>query len=108
MPKDTIEKAVKKGKPWTVMCAYNKVNGTYCCEHEYLMTDILKEEAGKVFYFYRAVILFADFGQFQVHFFSHAGVFVEFMGGLGQNSGTGSADCDQVGANFLGLGQDSR
>jgi beta-glucosidase len=28
------------------MCAYNKVNGTYCAEHEYLLTDILKEEWG--------------------------------------------------------------
>ena len=40
------EMAVKDAQPWTVMCAYNKVNGTYCCEHEYLMTDILKEEWG--------------------------------------------------------------
>ncbi|MFN2284169.1 MAG: glycoside hydrolase family 3 C-terminal domain-containing protein, partial [Anaerolineae bacterium] len=41
-----FEKAVKKGKPWTVMCAYNKLNGTYCSEHHRLLVDILKDEWG--------------------------------------------------------------
>ncbi|MEJ5199962.1 MAG: glycoside hydrolase family 3 N-terminal domain-containing protein, partial [Anaerolineae bacterium] len=41
-----FETAVKKGRPWTVMCAYNKVNGTYCSEHRTLLTDILKREWG--------------------------------------------------------------
>ena len=41
-----FEMAVKKGKPWTVMCAYNKLNGTYCSEHRELLTDILKNEWG--------------------------------------------------------------
>ncbi|MDK2907251.1 MAG: beta-glucosidase [Petrotoga sp.] len=39
-----FEGAVKNGKPWTVMCSYNKVNGTHVSENKYLLTDILKKE----------------------------------------------------------------
>lgn len=41
-----FEKAVKRAKPWTVMCAYNKLNGEYCSEHHTLLTEILKNEWG--------------------------------------------------------------
>jgi beta-glucosidase len=39
-----FEKAVKQAKPWSVMCSYNKVNGTFASQHHYLLTDILKNE----------------------------------------------------------------
>ncbi len=41
-----FEAAVTKAKPWTVMCSYNKINGTYGSEHHQLLTDILKNEWG--------------------------------------------------------------
>lgn len=41
-----FEIAVKKAQPWTLMAAYNKVNGTYCTENAFLMTEVLKKEWG--------------------------------------------------------------
>jgi beta-glucosidase len=41
-----FESAVKDSKPWTVMAAYNQINGEYCTQNKKLLTDILKEEWG--------------------------------------------------------------
>ena len=41
-----FEAAVKEGRPWTVMCAYNRINGVYASCHRQLLRHILKEEWG--------------------------------------------------------------
>ncbi|MGA7292611.1 MAG: glycoside hydrolase family 3 C-terminal domain-containing protein [Terriglobales bacterium] len=38
--------AVQEGGVWSVMSAYNKVNGVYCAENSYLLKDVLRKEWG--------------------------------------------------------------
>ncbi len=42
----SFEHAVTEGQPWTVMAAYNRLNGTYCTEDRGLLTGILRDEWG--------------------------------------------------------------
>lgn len=41
-----FEGAVKKQKPWTVMCSYNKINGVYAAENHKYLTEVLRDEWG--------------------------------------------------------------
>ena len=41
-----FEIAIKKAKPWAIMSAYNKLNGKYCSESEWLLTKVLREDWG--------------------------------------------------------------
>ena len=41
-----FEAAVKDGRIGAVMGAYNKINGTFCCENRHVLTDILRRQLG--------------------------------------------------------------
>lgn len=42
----SYEIPIKEAKPTTLMCAYNKINGQYCSENKWLLTDVLRKEWG--------------------------------------------------------------
>ena len=39
-----FEIAIERGRPGAVMCAYNQVNGSYSCENEWLLNQVLKTD----------------------------------------------------------------
>ena len=41
-----FEIAIEVGHPGSVMCAYNRVNGAYNCENDYLLNQVLKTDWG--------------------------------------------------------------
>jgi beta-glucosidase len=41
-----FERAIEKGKPWTVMSAYNPVNGLHATQNSWLLTTVLRQEWG--------------------------------------------------------------
>lgn len=41
-----FEMAVKKSQPQTIMCSYNRINGTYASDNKWLLNDVLREEWG--------------------------------------------------------------
>jgi beta-glucosidase len=41
-----FEAVVTGAQPWTVMCSYNRLDGTYASQHRWLLTELLKQEWG--------------------------------------------------------------
>ena len=42
----TFEIAVKEGRPRTVMCAYPRLNGVFCSDNRWLLTEVLRGDWG--------------------------------------------------------------
>lgn len=64
-----FEAIVEEADPWTVMCAYNRLNGVYASQHDWLLNEILKGEWG-----YQGAVV-SDWGA------NHT-VFASIQGGL--------------------------
>ncbi len=69
-----FEIAIERGRPGAVMCAYNQVNGSYCCENDWLLNQVLKTDWRYPFF------VMSDWGA--VHSTARA-----VMAGLDQESG---------------------
>lgn len=41
-----FEMTVKEAHPWTLMCSYNRINGTYSCQNRWLLDTVLRKEWG--------------------------------------------------------------
>lgn len=41
-----FERIITREQPWTVMCSYNRINGVYAAENEWLLSTVLRDEWG--------------------------------------------------------------
>jgi beta-glucosidase len=39
-----FERVITEASPWTVMCSYNRINGTYASQSSWLLTEVLRHE----------------------------------------------------------------
>lgn len=82
-----FEHVVTAARPWTVMCAYNRINGVYAAENTWLLSTVLREEWG----FDGAVV--SDWGAVRDRVAAvAAGLDLEMPGG------NGASDADVVAA----------
>ena len=75
-----FEIAVREGNPWTVMAAYNRLNGTYCCENSWLLQEVLRKQ-----WEYDGVVI-SDWGAMNRCVSSfQSGLDIEMPGGVNQD-----------------------
>ncbi|THH15309.1 hypothetical protein EW146_g5137 [Bondarzewia mesenterica] len=65
----------KFAKPWSVLTAYNRVNGTHAAENAYLIRDILRKEWG-----FEGMVMSDWYGQYSIDNGINAGLDLEMPG----------------------------
>ena len=70
-----FELVVTEAHPWALMTAYNRLNGTSCSEHEWLLTDLLRDEWG-----FDGLVVSDWYGTYSTVASSRAGLDLEMPG----------------------------